>query len=79
MMTTDRDPFDELDQEIDEDFSGADAPVIITPDELLDEVTRRALVALDFHEGPKAPLLAVLVDVAAVRLSHPRRRLRGRS
>lgn len=58
-----------LGDEIDRDFEGVTAEALREPAALLDEVTARALEALERREESAAPLLAVLVDVAHVRLT----------
>ena len=55
--------------DIDRDFAPVDPEALRQPGTLLDEVTGRALRALDNGYETKAPLLAVLVDVARLRLT----------
>lgn len=54
---------------IDRDFEDVDPEEMRDPVFLLDEVTQQALDALERREESTAPLLAVLVDVARVRLA----------
>lgn len=54
---------------IDRDFEGVDPEAMREPAALLDEVTEQALQALERREETTAPLLAVLVDVARLRLT----------
>lgn len=58
-----------LGDEIDRDFEGVDPEAMRDPSALLDEITEQALVALERREETVAPLLAVLVDVARLRLT----------
>lgn len=58
-----------LGDEIDRDFEGVDPEAMREPAALLDEVTLQALSALERREESTAPLLAVLVDVARLRLT----------
>lgn len=54
---------------IDRDFADVDPEAMREPAALLDEVTLQALNALERREESTAPLLAVLVDVARLRLT----------
>lgn len=54
---------------IDRDFGDVDPEAMREPAALLDEITEQALEALERREETTAPLLAVLVDVARLRLT----------
>lgn len=54
---------------IERDFGDVDPEAMREPAALLDEITEQALVALERGEESTAPLLAVLVDVARLRLT----------
>ncbi|RAZ34817.1 hypothetical protein [Microbacterium sp. SMR1] len=61
---------------IDRDFAGIDMERKWTLAETLDEITNRTLEALGDGESP-APLLAVLVDVARLRVTQTPRNTEG--